>query len=242
MTIALSAYLAQVDYLIKASNDELAEAARNAMIKAAVETYSADRPDTETDDVTGDAGRYYNLVTSCSEWSEGFSRVLQIEYPAATVASDETPLYLEPEDWRDDYWAGDVRYLYLPSHAPAATEKMRITYTVPWGWSGTPSVTTTPVQDFYAVCHLAAAYCCRAIAAAYSRTNDSTIAVDSVNHVTRADMFGRRAKEFETAYREHMGLDREGGGKGERAAGQFADWDTAPEWPANRRYVYHGNR
>jgi len=241
MSSALSMFLAQVDYLIAASDGELAEAARQAMIKAAVETYSIDRPDTQVDDVTGDAGRYYDLADKLSAWSEGFSRVLRIEYPAATVASDEAPIYLDPEDWQDDYWADNVRYLYLPRHAPAATESMRITYTVPWVWSGDPEVTTTPVQDFYAICHLAAANCCRAIAAKYSRTNDSTLGADSVAHVTRADMFGRRAKEFQALYREHLGLDG-GDGKGERASGTFVDWDTAPEWPSGRQYVFHRNR
>jgi hypothetical protein len=134
MTIALSTFRAQVQVLVPAYADELGDEDCNRAIRVAVERYSVDFPDDEVDDVTGDAGKYYVLSSSLDSWSEGFSRILSIEYPAATVASDEAPVMLGPEDWDAAYWAGDVRYLYLPNHAPAATEAMRIKYTKPYGW------------------------------------------------------------------------------------------------------------
>jgi len=237
VTTALTVFQAQVDALLTANDDELSAANRQAMIKAALGQYSSDRPDTQVDDVTGDAGRYYVLSTSLTAWSEGFSQILSIEYPAATVASDETPQYLEPEDWRDDYWAGDVRYLYLRNHAPAATETMRITYTLPFAWASSPLVTTTPPGDFFPICDLAAAICCHAIATRYSRTSESTLGADSVDHNSRGRNFAARAKEFEARYKDHMGL-----GKGPAPAGEFVDWDTAPGWPTGRSYMFHGNR
>jgi len=234
MTTVLTVFQAQVDALIDANETEFSAANRQAMVVTALETYSRDHPDKHTDDVTGDAGRYYPISTSLTSWSEGFSQILTIEYPAATVASDEAPQYLEPEDWRSDYWAADVRYLYLPNHAPAATEKMRITYTIPYTFAGTPSATTTPAGDFYAICNLGAAYCCRALAAQFSRATTPTLGMDSVNHESKARNFAARAKEFEALYRAHVGTE-----KGATAAGEFVDWDTAPGWPAGRRYVFH---
>jgi hypothetical protein len=170
---------------------------------------------------------------------DDFSQILSIEYPAVTISNDDVPTYLEPEDWQDDYEASGVVYLLLPNHTPAATETMRITYTAPYVWAS--SATETPSKHFYAICALAAAYCCRAIAATYSNTSDPTINVDSVAHTTRAQEFRANAKEFEKVYRQALGLDGSGD-VAASAAGAFADWDTAPTWPAGRNYVYHRNR
>lgn len=138
MALLLSVYDTMVNDLISGDTDILSQLRRYRMITAAVERYSRDRPDTSIEDVTGDGGKYYVLSTALDNWTEGFSRVVGIEYPAAAVASDETPTYLEPEDWDDAFWAEitgtQTRHLYLPNHAPAATETMRITYTVPWLW------------------------------------------------------------------------------------------------------------
>ena len=243
MTIGLNTFRAQVGYLIDADSDIISEDVRDEMVKAALERYSRDAPDTQTDDVDGDGGKYYGVATSLTGWVEGFSRITEIEYPAATIASDETPVYLEPEDWRDDYWVAvgetptQTRYLYLPNHAPAATETMRITYTVPWLFSGSPLTVDMPTQDFFAVCYLAAGLCCQVIAAKYARTSDSTIAADSVGHTTRSGEHARRAKEFIALYEKHLGLGEEADVK---ATGEFVDWDTEPTWPAGRQFIFHG--
>ena len=293
MSTLLSLFQNQVDNLLSADSTELSAVARIEQIKAAVERFSQDVPDTRTEDVTGDAGRYYALATALDQWAEGFSRVHEIEYPAADVSSDETPVYLEPEDWRDDYWAEaasvQTRYLYLPSHAPAATESMRIKYTVPYSWSASSSTTavnqvahafsvndfvylsgstwilaadsrrathqvsvvtdvdnftaaalqtTVPTQDFFAVCHLAAGYCCQAIGVKYASSSDSTIGADSTAHSTRSSEFATRAKELIGLYDRHVGRSSEQG----QAPGiaEFVDWDTEPGWPGGRQYVFHG--
>lgn len=119
----LSTFRDQVDYLLQSNADELPEIAVDQQIEAAVERYSHDLPDEVTTDVTGDGGKYY-ATSNLTSFVDGFSHIVSIEYPAATIASDETPQYLEPEDWDDDYWASSTRYLFLPNHSPAATETM----------------------------------------------------------------------------------------------------------------------
>lgn len=295
MAFTLDAFKAQVDNLISAQDSEFSDLARYRMVKAAVERYSRDAPDTYSEDEAGDGGKYYDLTGASAKlanWVEGFSRVTAIQLPAPTVASDESPNYLEPEDWDDDYWAGGVRYLFLPHHAPAATDTMRITFTVPYSWAISSVVTTVsqtahglsvddyayvdpsdskwyeapeqrvathqvatvtdadnftakilqttvPPRDFFAICHLAAALSCQAIAARYSRTMETSIAADSVAHITRAVEFSNRAKEFEKLYRQHLGLDAE---QVQHGAAAFVDLDTAPGWPAGRQYLFHRNR
>lgn len=242
MATNISTFLAQVEILLGAddSNTELDDSEIQANIKAAVERYSRNRADEATTDVTGDGGKYYDIATDLTSWVEGFSSITSIEYPAATVASDEAPVYLDPDDWNENYWASSTRYLYLPNHAPAATETMRITYTAPYTFDGSDN-TDVPTQDFYAVCQLAAGLCCQAIATKYSRTNDSTIAADAVNHTSRAAEFAQRARDYIGTYEEHMGLAT--GDDGLPLVppdGEFVDWDTAPSWPLGRRYLYHG--
>lgn len=242
MATSLTTFLAQVDILITADNDIIASASRQAIVKAAVERYSNDRPREIVDEVTGDGGKYYGLSSSLSSWSDGFSRVIQIEYPAATVASDEAPSYLEPSDWNDDFWADasgtSTRYLYLPNHAPASTETMRIRYTAPYAWDD-DSETETPGADFYAICNLAAGLVCQAIAAKFSQIGDSTISADATAHTTKATEYSNRAKEFIALYSEHMGLLSETGGARDTPSGEFVDLDTRPLWRSGRRYLFH---
>jgi len=293
MAILLSTFLAQVDGMIDADNDILDDLERYRQVKAAVAQYSRDKPDEDVDDVTGDGGRYYALATELTNWYEGFSRVLGIEYPAATVASDEAPVYLSPDDWDDDYWASSTRYLYLPNHEPASTETMRIRYTAPWFWASSSTTTSvsqtghgfsvddyvyqdsdgnwqdavsiqtathqvsavtdadnctvkilqtgTPTEDFYAICCLAAAYCCRALAVKFSKSKESTIAIDSAHHTTKAMEHASRAEELEQCYRQAMGLEgdgyREDGGRRDAPAGSFIDWDITPR--PGRQFVWH---
>jgi len=246
MTTALTVFRTQVDENLgdKTSTAIYDNDARDTQIKAAVEDYSRDVPQTAAGDVTGDAGRYYPLTGESAvltAWVAGASQVTEIEYPAVTIASDGLPQYLEPDDWRDDYEVDSVTYLLMLNHMPAATETLRITYTVPYAWSGTPEVTTTPTAHFYAICALAAAKCCRAIAAHYANTSDSILNADSTDHNAQYNAFLRMADGYENAYREALGLNADSD-KAEAAAGGFVDWDTVPGWPAGRRFVYHGNR
>jgi hypothetical protein len=184
-----------------------------------------------TVDVSGDGGNYYGIVAALTSWSEGFSQILAIEYPAPTVASDEAPVYLDPEDWDDDYWDGSTRYLYLPNHAPAAADAMRIRYTTPY--TETAGSFDIPPQHFYAVCNLAASLCAQAIANKYSRSSDASIAADSVDHMTRASEWAARARELKRAYRDQLNIQDSGG----QPFGVFVDWDTAPS--ESRRWLHH---
>jgi hypothetical protein len=239
----ITTLLAQVEILLGPddSNTELDDSKLAAMIKAAVERYSHDAPDDTTTDVDGDGSKYYDISDSLTSWSEGFSHVLSVEYPAPTVADDEPPVYLDPEDWQDNYWYYGDRYLFFPNHAPATGETIRVAYSVPYIWSGSPEAVDIPAGDLYALCYLAAGLSCQAISAKYSRTSDATIAADSVSHTTRAGEFAQRAKEFIALYEKHMGLgDESGKPPFVPGAGTFVDLDTAPSWPPGRQFLYHG--
>lgn len=117
----------------------------NQQIKQAVSAYSQDKPDTVASDFSGDGGKFYNLTSSLTSYADGFSRIKTISYIAATIASDESPNYLEAGDWDEDFYAGGIRYLFFPNHSPAATETVRATYSALYSW--TIGTTTTAVAQ-----------------------------------------------------------------------------------------------
>lgn len=150
----LSTFLTVVDELLnEADIQELPIAGRYRQIRSAVSSaYSKDRPDVYVEDESGDGGKYYVMVGSgalLSEWVDGFSRVLSLEYPAATVASDEVPTYLTADEYDDDYWVDvsgtQTRYLFFKNASPAATDTWRIGYTMPYKWTAS-STTIAVVQ------------------------------------------------------------------------------------------------
>ncbi|MEE8307078.1 MAG: hypothetical protein V3R81_07415 [Gammaproteobacteria bacterium] len=226
----------QTDRLGDVNLDYLSVDTIHKMIKAAVMRYSKDVPrPAQVDDVTGDGGNYYGIEAELSSWVEGFSRISRIEYPAATIASDEFPIYLEDEDFQDDYWIDvsgtQTRNLLLHNHAPASTETMRITYSVPYVWTGSVEAAAIPQEDFWALVDLAAGLCCQTLAARYSQIGDTPIAADSVNHVTKAQEYAARAKMFIASYEEHFGF---GDDETDQPGGYFAELDPAP----SSRYLY----
>jgi hypothetical protein len=268
-------------------------------IKQAVIDYGRLKPDTITIDLAGDGGKYYAInSTNLPGYSDKFSRIESIQYPAEAVSEDASPVYLAPEDWDEDYYVTaasvQTRYLFLPNHAPAASETMRITYQGLYVWTlgtATTAVTqaahgfsvndyvyknasnvwvtagananllathkvtavgssstftatilavTVPEIDFFAICNRAACLICTEISARYSRTSDSTINADSVNHPGRAEMFAARARDYCGRWSEAMGLGNEEGSGDYLPASEFVDWDTSPGWPGGRRFIFHG--
>lgn len=229
------------------SDAELGDDVIQSKLEAALERYSHDDPEETTEDFSGDGGKYYDLTGGSavlSAFVDGFSQVLRVEYPAQAVSSDAEPQYLENDDWDDDYWAGGVRYLYLRNHAPAAADTVRIRFTSPYSISA--GSVSTPAQDFHAIACLAGSLCCETLAIRYSRSTDSTISADSVDHLSKADQFSRRARDLMQKYNEQMGfVPRQGaegvaGEGGPQAFGMMVDMDTQPT--NRRRWLTHGGR
>lgn len=236
MTTALTTFNAQVDRELRGvGDDELTSDERDAFIKDALQKYSKDRPKEVRLDLSGDGGKYYEInTTTFTSWVEDFSRIVSIEYPAADISADDTPEMLLPDhDWADNYWKESKRYLYLPNHTPESSEEMRIVYTAPYLFSGDPEATSAPEQDFYAICVLAASYCCGALAAKYGQSLDPTISADAVRYGTKSGQYERRADKLLLKYNDHMGL----GKSGVRSASVIHEWDVrrAAMAPRHRR-------
>src|SRR3990167_5725298 len=221
-----------------------------------MERYSRDLPDDYVEDEVGDGGKYYKLTGTSAvlaNWIEGFSRVMEIKYPAVTIASDQTPVYLQPEDYRDDYWQGGDRYLFLPNHSPAATETMRIRFGVPYDWTAS-AVSTAVTQTAHGFAlndyiYLDGSTWYEATDPRVATHKVTVVATDTFTAVQLQadppvqDFFAvcHLAKEFIKMYERHIGIGAPGeDGKSVQAAGAFVDWDTEPGWPTGRQYIFHG--
>jgi len=239
-SFALTTFETTVKVMIKASDsdDDLEDNEIDDRIKAALSQYSADIPGETTEDESGDGGKYY-AITDLAAWVEGFSRVLQIEYPAATIASDETPQYLAQDAYNTDYWDGATRYIYFSSVTPASGESFRVRYTTRYVFSGSPESVDIPAEHFYAICTLAACKCCRAISAKFSRIGDSFVTADAGAHTTKANEFATRANDYCAEYRQLVSLPPTGAATTVKAASGFTRWESDPEYPQGRRYVFH---
>lgn len=135
MGIRISVFKTQLDGMIETDTDIIPNDVINRAIKGAVERHSVEFPKLIVDDFSGDGGRYYEIATNLTEWIEGFSRIEQIEYPAATIADDEVPQYLDGDEFDEDYWQNDTRYLYFRNHSPGSSETVRVSYVRPYVWS-----------------------------------------------------------------------------------------------------------
>lgn len=310
ITVSLSTFATQLLNTVPSVDTEFSSIIRNQYIKQAVLEYGRDKPRIVIDDITGDGGKYYDLTSGSavvSAWAERFSQVQSIQYPAPTITSDETPVYLDSADWNQSYRDSSITYLWLPNHAPSATETMRVTYTALYAWSAgtsaesveqaahglslndyvyqgdddnetwtsagagsgdllathqvttvtdannfvvTELAVTVPQVDFFAICYKAACIACQALAEKYSRSSDSLITADSVNHISRAEEFSNRAKEYCRLYSEHVeatggesastDAGNGAGGSSEKAHAEFVDIDTYPRFPTGRRFLHHG--
>lgn len=198
--LTLADFNARVDEFVKDSVSDLASGEVDNAVLAAVKRYSRHKPQSLVDEFQGDGGYNYDLP---SDWVQGFSRIIQVEYPY----DQQRPNVIPQENWAlflklvNSTQTLVLRFL---TFSPVAGEYVRITYTTPHKVDDSSS--TVFDNDFDAVCSLAAAYCCGALSRKYSQTSDPTIAADVVNYAAKASSYASRAKELFQAYLDQLGL------------------------------------
>lgn len=140
MATSITTFRAAVKEIMmtKTSPNVTTDAMIDRMVRLGFAEYEQHFPYTYSEDITGDGGNYYVLSTSLTYWIDRRSQVVSIQYPAPAIASDEVPVYLKDDDYIKEYRDGsNVTYLYLPNHAPAATEAIRVVYETDHPWVAT---------------------------------------------------------------------------------------------------------
>jgi len=196
----------------KLSSDEL----KTAIEEALVGRYSKDRPRRLLADLTGDGAQYDWDLSTVLEWQDGFSQVVEIEYPQG----ERVPALLEQDDWMI-YKSPTARFLRF-RFALASGRVARVQFTAPHELDAS----SMPEADFYAVGALGASLAARRLAAVYTQIGDSSIGADTVNYRTKAQEYLTLARRLEQDYENLLGTDPE---RTAPAASRTAPWkgDTA---------------
>lgn len=203
-TSVYAPYEQQLQKLLQDAAGKVSQAQQDIAIDEAVNIrFSADRPRVLVSDITGNDTNDLPLPVGedGSEWEDGFSTFLWIEFPIGNVPES----FIDPSDWRM-YRTPTGLFLRLLATVPDDTDTIRVTWTV----RQTPS--TVPAGDFQAVCCYAAALCFESMAASYIQTMDAAIAGDTVNYRTKAQECMGVAKAFRTRYYNHIGTSEAASG------------------------------
>ncbi len=121
----LTQFKTKVDEIVQDDASKLTPTEKADFIQEALKQYSKHRPREIIKDITGDGTYDYAIATNLTSWVKGFSIVKKIEYPA----DERIPTYLEEDDDYQIYEKETGQILRLINDTPAATEKIRVTYT-----------------------------------------------------------------------------------------------------------------
>lgn len=199
----LSDYNSKVDAIIQDEAGFLDTTEIDDFIqKEATQQYSNHKPFERVADIAAaNTYDYIINVTNFPSWSDGFSYIINVEYPAGEY---QNPNIIEFEAW-EIYKTSTAEYLRFTETTPS-TGTIRPRYATPH--SITASTSTVYDNDFGAFCNLAGAFCCGAIARRLGQSSDSTIGADAVAYRDKSDVFASRMKELVTAYVSYMFPDK----------------------------------
>jgi len=191
-------------------------------VDAAVTQFSVDRPREVVIDVTGQTTPYFDtsiLTGYVAEWST----ILSIEWQAAAIGAAYQPQYIDLGTEVSEYQDTTKRYIRLRSLTPVAGDTTRFRFTAPHATLTTTSGDDTiPAPYFDAVCDLAAAYCCKRLAAHFSAASDPTIAADSVSYRDSQLRMKQSSEAFMESYKRKVGVVE----PGSTPASTVRDWNT----------------
>ena len=182
-----------------------------AIQEALAGRYSKDSPQMLLVDLAGDGVKDEWDLAGITTWQNGFSRIVQIEYPQG----ERNPEFLTDDDWMI-YESPDgpfLRFAFALTNGKAARVKFTARHAT--------DTSTAPDADLYALGALAAALAARRLAALYSQTGDSSIAADTVNYRSKAQEYLALARKLEQDYENLLGTDPE---RTAPAASRTSDW------------------
>lgn len=173
------------------------------------------------------------VVAGLPGWQVESGAVLEVEYPAADISDDEEPAILDEEQYTV-FRAQSGTWLRFHEHQPSSGETVRLAYARPYQWvEATDPLIDTPEIHFEAICNLAAAVACELLATRYGQKRESSIAADSVERRTQADVYLSLAGRFRKSYALLSGQEQGTSGPGQA----LADIDAGPA--LGRDFLFH---
>ena len=207
----------EVKGFIKDDSEVIKQEGLDRNIGSALDQYDKDRAREVTEDIDGDGTYDYELIAVLTDWSEGFSHIKQIEYPAGE-SQDPSDNYLDDDAWMI-YDDGSKKYLRFLKTSPASGEKIRVTHTTPHALDDSES--TIPDCDFRAVCYLSASLSCLELAAYYTQHADMKAISEYADLMSKAEDYRGMAEEYGKNYEKLIGIGEETRVKASSAVAQY---------------------
>jgi hypothetical protein len=180
---------------------ELDEPTIQDAVNRAVILYSKIRPKQAVTDFSGDGSSYD--FTLPSDWVEGYSRILQVEFPTG----NQQATILKSHKYTVYQSATDTYVFRLIEDTPSSTQTVRVTYTIPYTVNDSSS--DVRAQDEEALIDLAAAFCARVLSAKAAQTTQSSLDADPINYLAKVDHWSNVAKRLEGLFKQHFGITSE---------------------------------
>jgi len=184
-----------------------------------------------------DSAGILEVIGSTPGWEGLRGAPLGVEYPAADLSSDESPVRLD-DDTYEIFMSQEGSWLRFRELRPSTSELIRINLaeTYIWQEGDAPSI-DTPSQDFDALCYLAASKCCMRIANKFGQKHSSTLGADVVDRKSQGEFYRRQGKDYEKEYKVLLGLDKE-----QEVGASMAILDLDLEPPHSQGFLFHGKR
>jgi len=219
-----------IDDRIRDGAGFLTQAQKDSALDEALNVYSRHRPREIVADIAGSGAYTYALPAT---WEAEFSIIVSFEWPSG----DQWPSMIESQRFQIyDSGAGDQ--LRTLDFTPSTGQTMRIVHTARHAVAGASS--TVAKADEIAVAELAASICLRQLAARAADSRDSTILADAVDYGGLVQTYTQLADRLLRAYRDHVGVGKEGESESVMAATAILDVDPTLAWGEQR--LFHNRR
>ncbi len=164
----------------------------------ATQQYSKHRAFKRTADLTASSAYDYELsVSNFTGWSDGFSVITRVEYPAG----NQIPSIIPKNEWKV-YENASTKYLRFLTITPSS-DTIRCNYITPHSVPDS-GASTIYAADEGAFCNLAVAYIAGGIARWYGQAKDSTISADAIDYRDKSDIWESRSKNALQKYISFM--------------------------------------
>jgi hypothetical protein len=195
----LSDFITAIDKMVPGTLP-LDDTFKEVALGQAIEDHSKNKPQIVVEDLPGDGGFNYSLGLFLL-WSEGFSGIKKVEYPA----DDNKPEIntLKEMDW-SIYQSPTATYLRFLHDRPEEGEAIRVTYSAPHAITDLGS--TIAAFDEKSLQVLAAGFFCEMLSTYFAQNQDSTIQADSVSHTSKSRDYAARAVVYRKIYFDHLGI------------------------------------
>jgi hypothetical protein len=204
MAITQSDIITRVKVILQDDGKIIVDLSTETELKALISSavgifYDKDKPYKKYKSYTGTGTYDYTKPT---DWIDGFSQIILIEYPAG----EQEPIYLQPEKYMI-YNNGTIDKIRFISDSPSASETFILTYIIPHTISST--VCTIYEGDFNAICHLVAGITLLTISNKFTESSEPTISSSAVAWRDRTERCRKAAEEQIKLYAKAMAQDEE---------------------------------